>query len=335
MIRDSFKAFGMTSRLLTLVAVALITSTYFSRAQVSATIPYSNDIISTDSSGNIQNGSFYYMGFASSSRTGRFVAFASNATNLVSGDTNGKYDIFVKDRVSGSTVRANVDNSGNQISSSYWDTLESTISADGRYVVFRTNAPLSSNDTNIYADLYIRDLQDDTTTLVTETYTGGVGNGHVVEGLFSVNENGRFIVFSSVASNLVSGDTNGVEDVFVRDMWLGTTTLVSKGQGGTQSNGLSRGASISCEGSVIAFNSQASNLVSSDTNGNTDVFVVDRLSGDTITNITDGANSAASAGYTFTSCDGSSVGYRSGASNLVPGDTNAKVDFLCIGCFLV
>lgn len=92
------------------------------------------------------------------------------------------------------------------------------------------------------------------------------------------SSDGRYVAFQSEASNLVSGDTNGVDDVFLRDTLTGTTTRVSVAQNGTQGNGSSSGDSISSNGRYVVFTSDASNLVSGDNNNEADLFVYDRLS---------------------------------------------------------
>lgn len=210
--------------------------------------------------------------YSSISADGRFVAFYSTATNLVNGDTNATSDIFVRDRQTNTTTRVSVADNGTQGNGSS-DTP--SISADGRFVAFSSTASnLVSNDTNGLLDVFVHDRQSKTTERVSVPSAGGQANG--VSAWPSISADGRFVAFLSSASNLVSGDTNGFDDVFVRDRQTGTTGLISKGLGGAAANGSSNSPSISADGRYVAFSSLASNLVSGDTNGGTDVFVYDR-----------------------------------------------------------
>ena len=147
------------------------------------------------------------------SADGRYVAFSSSSDNLVAGDTNAKTDVFVHDRVSGTTVRVSVDSAGLQVDQ---DSSVPSISANGRYVSFQSSASgLAADDTNGNVDVFVHDMIDATTTRVNVSSDGSEGNFGGVEGAMSAN--GRFVVFASASSTLVSGDTNGGSDVFLRD----------------------------------------------------------------------------------------------------------------------
>ncbi len=162
--------------------------------------------VSVDS-GN--NGSYAY----SISADGRCVAFSSDANNLVSGDTNGDSDVFVHDRQSGATERVSVDSAGAQ---GNLDSNSPSISADGRYVAFWGWASnLVSGDTNATADVFVHDRQNGATERVSVKSAGAQGNGRSDDP--SISADGRCVAFHSWATNLVSGDTNATEDVFVRD----------------------------------------------------------------------------------------------------------------------
>jgi Tol biopolymer transport system component len=148
------------------------------------------------------------------SADGRYVAFASYADNLVTGDTNDRVDIFVRDRQTGQTTRVSVASNGEQgdRSSSY-----PSISADGRYVVFYSEARnLVAGDTNFRLDVFVHDRQTGETTRVSIASNGDQGNDDV-DYFSSISADGRYAAFASKANNLVSGDTNGVRDVFVHD----------------------------------------------------------------------------------------------------------------------
>src|SRR2546428_413238 len=144
----------------------------------------------------------------------------------------------------------------------------------------------------------------------------------------AISADGRFVAFTSSATNLVPGDSNAVADVFVHDRMTATTERVSVASDGTQANGASDRAAISGDGRFVAFRSSASNLVPGDTNGALDVFVHDRETGETtIASIaSDGTQGNGSSSRPSLSADGRFVAFTSSASNLVPGDTNSTDD---------
>jgi Tol biopolymer transport system component len=202
----------------------------------------------------------------------RFVAFESEAGNLVSGDTNHHLDVFVRDRVAGTTRRVSVSTAGRQANGDSWG---ATISADGRYVAFSSKASnLVVGDTNGQADVFVRDRTLATTRRVNVSSSGAQGNSWSWSA--SIAASGRYVVFTSNASNLVAGDTNGTTDAFLRVLGSGKTKRVSVSSTGAQGNGASNAGSVTPDGRYVAFDSRATNLVNGDTNGYTDVFVRDR-----------------------------------------------------------
>jgi len=197
------------------------------------------------------------------------VVFESDASNLVPGDTNGRYDIFLRDRQTDTTTRLSVSSAGTQGNDS---SLAPSISADGRYVVFESDASnLVPGDTNGRYDIFLRDRQTGTTTRLNVSSTGTQGNG--VSGRPSISADGRYVAFNSDASNLVPGDTNGRNDIFLRDRQTGTTTRLSVSSTGVQGDGHSYDPFISADGRYVAFNSHATTLVPGDTNGKQDIFL--------------------------------------------------------------
>lgn len=282
-------------------------------------------LASVDSGGILGNsGSFN----GSISADGRFVAFLSSASNLIAGDTNGKPDIFVRDRQSGQTTRVSVDSSGAQ-ANDY--SVTTSISADGRFVVFSSHATnLVPGDTNGLDDVFVHDRQSGLTTRASCDSAGVQGNGASMIGPQSggISVDGRFVAFWSHATNLVPGDTNGFSDVFVRDVPNGQTIRVSVGPAGAQGNSPSEKAAISADGRFVAFRSQSSNLVSGDVNFAPDVFVHALLSGETALVSVDsaGAQAIGTSDWPSISADGRFISFHSLASNLVPGDTNGKFD---------
>lgn len=150
-------------------------------------------------------------------------ALQSAATNLVPGDTNRQPDIFVRDRFTGNTERVSVTSRGGQ---SNGDSGSPTISNDGRYVAFYSSASnLVAGDTNDAPDVFLHDRKTGVTSRVSLSSAGRQGNGLSLEA--AISGNGRHIAFLSEASNLVVGDTNGVLDVFVRDLHKGKTIGIS------------------------------------------------------------------------------------------------------------
>src|SRR2546423_198698 len=204
------------------------------------------------------------------------------------------------------------------------DSSDSVISSDGRFVLFLSSANnlVTNDDNGKFVDVFLRDRTNGVTTLVSVNQTGtGGGNGNSVSPAISTN--GRYVVFESEASNLVANDTNGVSDVFLRDLQNGTTTLVSMNGAGTgEGNGPSTSPVMGAEGRYVAFVSQANNLVANDTNGASDVFLRDLQTGTTslVSVSADGSTSGngASDSPTLTP-DGSWIVFISRATNLVVG----------------
>lgn len=278
--------------------------------------------VSVDSSGTQANGGSYY--WPSISADGRYVVFTCSATNLVSGDTNARSDVFVHDMVSGTTTRASVDSSGTQANE---ESVFQSISADGRYVAFFSRASnLVSGDINSTWDVFVRDRTGGTTVRASVDSSGTQGNG----GSYypRISENGRYVTFHSGATNLVADDTNGVYDIFVRDLVGNTTTLVSVNSSGTAGNHDSTWGSVSSDGRYVTFVSSATNFVSGDTNSGTDVFVRDTVGG-TTTCVSTNASGTPGDGTSYDPCmstDGRYVAFVSFGTNVVPGDTNNTGD---------
>jgi len=212
-------------------------------------------------------------GYASLSDDGRFVAFESGSTNLVPGDTNGVFDIFVRDRQAGTTERVSVSSTGAQGNRNSFDPY---LSADGRYVAFYSHATnLAAPDQNgTISDVFVHDRETGKTELVSVSEPGALGDGE--SAIPSISADGRYVVFQSSASNLVTGDTNGVIDIFLRDREAATTRRLSVSAAGAQSDGDSISPVMTADGRYVGFPSGAGNLVAGDTNGVYDVFVVDR-----------------------------------------------------------
>ncbi len=238
------------------------------------------------------------------------------------------------DRQTGTTERVNVSSRGVQTDSPYGD-FESagSISSDGRFVAFDSHGDnLVPGDTNNAFDVFVHDRLNHTTERVSVDSRGVQGNGWSFRP--SISADGRYVMFTSAANNLVPGDTNHTYDIFVHDRLTGTTERVSLSSSGTQGNAISSFyAEISGDGQSVIFESDASNLVPEDTNGTTDIFVHDRLGGPTFTTLCDPGSSGVIAcpcsnppGGSDQGCDNSSV--TGGATLSAIGGTYISSDSL-------
>lgn len=261
----------------------------------------------------------FWSGNARISADGNVVAFESYASNLVAGDTNFVQDIFVHNLTTNTTERVSLTNTGGQ---SNWFCYNPSISADGQVVAFDSYASnLVTGDTNFSSDIFVRDRTAGTTERVSISTAGAQGNYHSWRP--SLSADGTVVAFASSAMNLVAGDTNLVQDIFVYDRTGNTIERVSTTAGGTQGNWHSFNASISGDGQFVAFDSMASNLVTGDTNSARDVFLVDRLANTiaraSVTSTDAQANGNSS--HAAVSSDGRFVAFQSSATNLSPNDT--------------
>jgi Tol biopolymer transport system component len=261
------------------------------------------------------------------SADGRFVTFASSAPNLVSGDTNGVSDIFVRDLELGTTELVSVNSSGEP---AFLPSETPSISGDGRYVAFASFATnFIDGDTNGYRDVFVRDRTLGTTELVSVSYN------HPVPYLASfapkLSADGRFVAFISESTDITPADTDTLQDVYVRELETGATTRISAPAFGQQSYGHVFDCAISGDGRFVVFSSQADNLVAEDTNQVVDIFVHDRITGMTERILgsggvqLDGASSDPAV-----SRDGRFVAFTSSALNVVPHDDKAAEDVFIV-----
>lgn len=273
------------------------------------------------------------------SADGKFVAFASSASNLVPADTNGKHgDVFVRNLIAGTTEVVSV--SSREMQGNLGSDSGMAISAHGEYVAFRSDASnLVPGDTN-GLDLFVRNRIAGTTERVSVSSTGEESPGAPSIIGVAMSASGRFVAFSSDATNLVPDDTNGFSDVFVRDRAAKTTDRVSVTSDEVQSNsgGGSYEPSLSPDGRFVAFASNGSDLVPGDTNGvdngfnGQDVFLRDRAAGTTRRVSVSTTGSQADAGTTAAgyrnpvSAAGKYVAFSSASTNLVADDTNSADD---------
>ncbi|MGG6266473.1 Calx-beta domain-containing protein [Leptolyngbya sp. AN03gr2] len=292
-------------------------------------------LASRSSGGAIANGS---SGNVSLNADGTRVIFTSTATNLVNGDTNAQQDVFVRDLTTSSTFlisrtpTGSVSNnaSGTNSTGIGASTSVPILTSDGTTAIFVSLANnLAPGDTNDLVDGFAVSVATGNATVLSRrnddpTLASRTGSGTSTAGANSISEDGRYIVFTSAAPEIVNGDTNGVADVFLRDRQTNTTTLISRGT--EIANGASGNAIISANGRYIVFTSAASNLVAGDSNNAIDIFWVDRET-QAIRLVSRAGSSANAASLSpVVSADGLFVAFTSTATNLVNGDTNAQQD---------
>ncbi len=258
---------------------------------------------------------------ASVSADGRFVVFDTIATNLVANDNNTAWDIYLRDRLDGTTTRISTTPTGDDSDGA---SIDPVISDDGTSIVFSSSATnLVSNDSNSVADIFRFDMLTGELTRISTGINSGEANDD--SDAPDVSATGRYIVYESNANNLVAEpDTNGVTDIYFYDTQTGVTELISINSDEQQGNGISRNPSISDDGRFVAFESHSDNLVGNDTNGVVDIFLRDRLNGETVrVNVSNENMETNNDSVTpVISGNGSVVAFRSIANNLVAGDTN-------------
>jgi Tol biopolymer transport system component len=281
--------------------------------------------VSVSSSGQEANGDSFVMNSRRvASADGRYVVFESTATNLVADDVNGASDVFLRDRVSGTTVRVNLSMTGGD---AWGESHAPSITPDGRYVVFESSAGnLVPDDHNGERDVFVCDLQTGQTQRVSVDSGGGDPNNDSYAP--SISDDGRRVAFGSAARDLVPGANSWNTDIFLRDLDLGETFYVSAGHDGAVGDANSWGGTISPDGSHVSFVSGASNLVAAGGYTGVEVFVRDLdLEQTTLVSVAhDGGDSDARSGVPSLSGDGSHVAFYSRAENLVDDDTNGLDD---------
>ncbi len=250
---------------------------------------------------------------------GLHVAFQSDASNLVAGDTNGFNDIFVHDVDTGLTERISVAADGAEANGNSW---QPAISTNGRYVAFQSDASnLVLGDTNAASDIFLYDRQERTLEMISK---GGNKGSYRP----TISAYGRFVAYVSDADNLVPNDKNNTSDAFVRDRLMRTTVCASVSQSGTPSVGGAASGVVSGDGLLVAFHSGGSDIVAGDANNKMDVFVRDLANGTTelVSRSWDGAQGNDNSRWPALSFDGRYVSFESDAANLAAGDTNGKTD---------
>lgn len=255
----------------------------------------------------------------------RYVAFASDATNLVSGDTNGQQDVFLKDTVTGATTRISTATGGSQSSGNSYGPA---ISSNGRYIAFTSWATnLVAGDTNACADVFVKDTTTGETTRVS-TNTSGVQANSSAEDRVSISADGRYVVWMSAATNLHEPtSTTADSDIFLKDRNTNETILISEDSYGQPAGGESRRPAITPDGRYVVFDSSSATLVEGDTAG-FDVFVKEIATGliERVSTDSSGGSGNGIAEYASISDDGKAVTFMSSSSDLTSGDTNGEWD---------
>lgn len=254
----------------------------------------------------------------------QWVAFESEASNLVSSDTNSASDIFVVREDSTVMEPVSVVSAGSTANGASWD---ASISSDGGLVVFTSESSDLVGEYNPAAwDVFLRNRASGSTILVSK---GLVGPANGSSWSPEISGSGRFVVFVSAATNLVASDQNGLPDVFIYDSVSGHTELVSRSLVGSAASGESNEPAISFDGRYVAFASNAEDIASTRPNGVTDVFLLDREAGVTAQISVPVNDLFASNGDSFAptiSGNGKHVGFVSTANNLSVPDVNGFAD---------
>lgn len=288
--------------------------------------------VSVSTSGGAPNGDSSY---ASISADGRYLAFYSYASNLVANDRNRTTDVFVRDRVSRTTVRASVGSAGGEGNGSSLLTTNSALSADGRCVIFVSSASnLVSGDTNGTTDVFVRDLVAGTTERVNLTAAGGQLAGGVTLGSQSISGNGRFATYvyrSTDPSELPPDVPVGSYHAYQFDRVAHTTACVSRGPSGEPANaGVGIGVGSSADGRYLAFVSRSTNLLPGFPGTVSGVFLRDNVTG-LVGLVSQGLGGSLPNGSSWAmqvalDATGTTVVFGSEATNLVSGDTNGLRD---------
>lgn len=267
---------------------------------------------------------------AAISADGRFVTFTSHISNLVPGATDPRSDVFVHDRETGQNTLASGTPGGAEgfLGLGFLGSEFSVISADGRFVAFRSRATnLVPGDTNREMDVFLHDRESGTTVRVSVSSEQVEGNGYSDSA--AISPDGRFVGFRSGASNLVPGDTNGQDDVFLYDRETGVTVRINVAEDGSQADLGSSSLVIATEGRLVVFQTWSAKLVAGAPFGASGLVVRDLQAGLVVlvSVATDGTSGNDGNSYVGAITPGGRfIAFESEASNLVVGDTNAERD---------
>jgi uncharacterized repeat protein (TIGR01451 family) len=275
--------------------------------------------------GNGHSGLAGVAAYPAISSDGRFVAFASEADNLVSGDRNGLADIFVRDRLLGTTERVSVSSAGEEANGT---SQGPAISANGRFVAFHSDAQnlIPEGNPFLFTDqVYVHDRETGTTEIISVNNAGEAGNSLSFRA--DISGDGRFVVYSSFAENLVPGLQNGFHHIYLRDRAAATTERISEDAAGNPGDGTSILPKVSLDGRFVAFQTNTGNLIG-DGNHESHILVKDRVTGafERVSSTSTGEPADLLSEHPDITPDGRFVTFFSLATNLVPGDMNNRRD---------
>jgi hypothetical protein len=311
-----------TRRVLMVLAIAVA----FLMPASAASAAGSTTLVSVSTGGVPGNG---HSAEGNISADGRFVVFSSGANTMTPDDPDLFLDVFVRDLATRTTTLVSVSSNGTKGNRG---SFQPFISDNGRYVLFASDSTnlvpgVAPGGNCAFQHVYLRDLQAGTTDLVSQSTTGSPAN--CLSDAGTVSADGRFVLFFSSASNLVSRDRNGATDAFLRDRQTGTTTRVSLSSDGREGNGSTFRGEISSDGRFVVFVSTATNLTNNDANGTAeDVFIRNLQTGTTrlVSVSTAGVQANNVSTLPAIGSDGRFVAFTSFGSNLVPNDTNGAHD---------
>jgi len=252
---------------------------------------------------------------------GRYVVFSTYASNIISGDTNGANDVFLRDTQNNTTTRVSVSSAGTESNS---NSGTASISNSGRYIVFSSmasNLTTGITGTSRY-HVYMHDMVTNITSLVDTSSSGVVGDGDA--DYPQVSADGRFVVFQATGTNLVSGiNSASTNQIYIKDMHSGAIKALSVTSAGVKGHDGSSGPDISCDGNVVAFSSAATNLgVPTGQPGRQDLIVINLgWNGDELNDVTSGTTYGIMGSSSQISCDGNIALFTSTSTDVVSPST--------------
>jgi Tol biopolymer transport system component len=301
----------LRSAMILLLSLLMAAAFIYMGVESASSSPNDVLLVSSNASGTQGNADSYALAI---SPDGRYVAFTSPSSNLVTG-VSGYQQAFRKDLLTSEVKLASCDSSGNQGTNG---TFHPSISADGRYVAFSSSAPNLLSTPTTFSQVFRKDLQTNQVALCSSTSGGTQGNSN--SNRTSMSSDGRYVTFESDATNLGPATTPGRTNIFRKDLQTGEVRLASSNASGTEGDQSSMNPKASTDGRYVTFNSDATNLVTGGTSG-TQIFRKDLQTGEVklcSASSTDAQGNGTSDEASMSS-DGRYAVFNSDSSNLVPG----------------